>query len=63
MTHCRPTHDTVRKGHRTLTATWQQEDNLSKETSSLFLSTSKKSRQHVLEKKLFEMYVVVLICC
>ena len=34
----RPIHGTRRKRHRTLTATWQQEDNECKATSSLFLS-------------------------
>ena len=34
ITHCRPAHGTVRKRHRTLTVTRNQEDNKSKATSS-----------------------------
>ena len=34
----RPAHGTARLRHRTLTAAWQQEGNISKATSSLFLS-------------------------
>ena len=33
---CRPTHNNVRKSHKTLTVTRPQEDNQSKATSSLF---------------------------
>ena len=37
ITHCRPTHVTVRKSHRTLTETRHHEDNQSKAISSFFL--------------------------
>ena len=37
ITHCRPTHGTVRKSQRTLTAKIHQEDKTSKATSSFFL--------------------------
>ena len=36
--HCKPSHGTARKNHRTLTATRQQKDNYSKATSSFFLN-------------------------
>ena len=36
ITHCRPTHGTVRKSQRTITVTRHQEDNYSKATSSFF---------------------------
>ena len=35
ITHYRPAHATVRKGQRTITATWHSEDNRSKATNSL----------------------------
>ena len=37
ITHCRPTHGTVRKSHKIFTVTRQSKDNKSKATSSLFL--------------------------
>ena len=38
ITHNRPTHGTVRKRKRTITATWHSGDNKSKATSTLFPS-------------------------
>ena len=40
ITHCRPTHDTVRKSHKTFTVTIHPKDNNSKATISLFQVTN-----------------------
>ena len=45
ITHCRPTHGTVRKSHRTFTVTRYPQDNKGKEISSLPLQDDCKTRK------------------